>query len=116
MPLTKYFADLEKKLKTLGPIILKNPRRNTSTIVETTKDSIIYIRGKSRITLKKDLIIDAYKKYKGKTVSTTDLKRFNKSFKLKPCNATFFLMLMREFFRIPIKGRGVRGKPFYICL
>lgn len=67
-----------------------------------------------------DFIIEAFKYFRGKGKVTVNMvEEFrDKIYKGKQprahCNYMFFLMIISKLFKIPFKGSGVRGDPFYI--
>ena len=118
--LQPFFDHLKRVLKTNGNIVLKNPKSGTSTITAIDKNVVHYTRGSSPFSLEIAIIEKAYQNFNGKKCTTDDLAKFNKVFTDKNgnahCGCTFFLMLMREFFGVPILGKGVKGNPFYVDL
>lgn len=100
--------------------VLQNPGKGTSTIISFTETAIRYLRGNSVIPLRYEAIESAYAEFKGKRVSASDLKNFDREFSAERhhCNAIFFLMLMNQcgLAKDGIQGEGVAGKPFYINL
>ena len=112
----KKLNGLKKELKLKGKIVLTNPKSGTSTITQITKNSIRYTRGKSNIYLSVDLIEKTVKEFCGKKCSTADLKVFDKRYKQKPCNATFFIMLMNKLCCVSIYGKGTAKEPYYVIL
>lgn len=99
--------------------ILDNPRRGTSIILNIDEEKIRFQRGSSPITYRIEDIGSAFEHFKGKKVSTSDLRKFDaRVYDNKPCRATFFLMLMCrcQLTKNGIKGNGCPGNPFYVEL
>lgn len=101
-------------------MIFKNPGGGTSQIVMVTGDKITYKRGNSNISLSLQDIDDAYYKFKSKQCTSSELKNFRKKvFSSKDnghsCNCTFLFSLLGYLdLCTDIKGKGVRGNPFYV--
>ncbi len=95
-----------------------NPKKGTSKIISITSDKITYRRINSSISLKIDIMYDAFIKFKGKKCSASDLEEFNDTFRKNvghTCNCSFFFIIMRELgLSSEIKGKGVVGNPFYV--
>ncbi len=81
-----------------------------------------YIRGKSTIYVSFKDLFDAFKHFRGARVTSSDLQQFRPwvfdSSAVKPghsCNCTFlFLVCERLGLSSRIRGRGVRGNPYYV--
>lgn len=103
-------------------MVFENPGKGISTVISCTDTSIYYKRGNSKIQIKYNDIIDAYKQFVGKTVSTKDFKIFNpKVFDTKngghDCNCTFLFLVLKEMGCIlKIEGAGRRNSPFYAII
>lgn len=103
-------------------LVLENPGGGTSTILECSQSFIKYRRGKSTIRVEFKDLYSAYTVYKGRRVSSSDLKQFAPSVfdsRAKPaghsCNATLLFILLRESaLSGDIGGGGVRGNPFFV--
>ncbi len=103
--------------------IMPNPQRGVSIIVAITPDKIVYRRGKSEINYPFSAMRQTYQAFKGKTVSTGDLRKFLPEIYTSQksghsCNAPFFLMVMTAcgLTNGPIQGRGHAFYPYYIEL
>lgn len=102
-------------------MVFENPGGGTSTVVNVTDTYISYKRKNSNMKLNISEIEAIYDIYKGKEVTSTELKKYkSKVFSSDDgghsCNCTFlFLVLEKLGYTIgSIKGRGKRGNPFYI--
>lgn len=83
-----------------------------SKIVSKNENSICFLRGKSKIYLKFDDINVAYENFKGKEISSKDLKEFNASvFNNKSCRATFFMQVL---YRIGLAEITSRTAPYKV--
>lgn len=103
--------------------MLTNPQRGFSVIVSISPDKIVYRRGRSEISYKFSAITETYEAFKGKIVSTSDLRTFlpevyNSQKSGHSCNAVFFCMLMVACGLTdgPIQGKGHAFYPYYIVL
>jgi len=100
-------------------LVLENPGRGSSTIVRCTATHITYLRGKCSICVNIRNLYEAYWRFVGTTVKTSDLKRFapavfDSSANGHNCNATFLLMVLKEIgLASAIEGSGRRGDPFF---
>lgn len=112
------------KLKVPAGIVLKNPCKETSTVLSYTDKGIYYRRGKSRIFLTFEDCYETFDQFKDQRVTTLDLKVFRPhiydSKAEKPghsCNCTMvFLLFKKAGLASIIQGKGVRGNPFYLEL
>jgi hypothetical protein len=102
--------------------VIQNPGGGTSTIVGFSGTHISYRRGSSTITVAFDDLYEAYSRFTGREVSSTELrKRWPSVFDstARPaghsCNCTFLFRVLEalELSR-PIRGAGVRGNPFSV--
>lgn len=103
-----------------GNTVLKNPGGGLSTIKSYHKERISYIRGKSVIYISYRIMYDTFQKFMGCEITSSELKKYEpKVFDSKKgghsCNCTFFFMLLRRMGVVTtIKGRGVKGDPYYV--
>lgn len=103
-------------------MVFNNPKKGTTTIIEVTSEYIKYRRKNSDIKVKLNDLDRAYKKFCGYLCSSNDLKDFNKYvFSTKDnghdCNCTFFFIILQYLkLSTKIKGKGVRGQPFYVYI
>lgn len=102
-------------------LVFKNPGKGISEIVSISDLGIYYRRGNSKMLIKYHDIEKVYKEFKGKTMSTKDLKEFDpKVFESKngghSCNCTVLFLIFKECGLIngDIFGSGKRGNPFHI--
>lgn len=102
-----------------------NPGGGTSRIERITRTAITYRRGKSPITVRWSGLYRAYSHFKGKRVSSTDLRKFAPAVfdsNARPaghsCNCTFFFHLIEKMGLAEggLRGRGVNGDPFALML
>ena len=104
--------------------VLKNPGGGTSEIVSYKADSVVYRRGKSKISAPLWSFFDAYAKYCGAAVSSTDLRASMPAVfdsRARPaghsCNSTFlFVALIKMGLARALVGRGTRANPYSISL
>jgi hypothetical protein len=102
--------------------ILQNPGGGDSTIVSYTLTQLIYRRGNSKIYISIADLFKAYKEFSGKTVSSTDLKKyapkiFDSTKSGHSCNCTLFFMALKAMGVITrIEGAGKSGNPFRVKL
>ena len=102
--------------------VVKNPGGGTSEIVSYPDEKIAYLRGKSRIYASLPDFYRAYEHFRGKHVSSSDLKDYAPEIfdsSARPaghsCNCTMLMMILHHLGMAgPIQGNGVRGKPYYI--
>jgi len=102
--------------------VLNNPSKGTSVVKSYTEKNIYYVRGISTISVGYSELYDAYRHFKGKVVSASDLKRYNPhvfdSQGKQPghsCNCTFLFLILGELGLIDgVHGQGVRGNPYYV--
>ena len=87
--------------------------------------TIMYRRGNSRIRVQLADLYRAYNRFKGRKVSSIDLRRFAPSVfdsTARPaghsCNCTFLFHLLQrlELTVGLLDGRGVRGSPFSVVI
>lgn len=101
--------------------VFENPGGGVTEVVRVTELGIYYKRGNSKMLIKYGDIEKTYLEFKGKTVSTEDLRFFNsKVFDSKKgghsCNCTVFFLILEECGLINdvILGNGKCGNPFYV--
>ena len=96
---------------------------NHTTISENDGESIIYLRGESKIKISILELWNTYDyliKQELKNISSIQLCKYRPDiFDSKQnghsCNCTFFYIVLKEIGLIlKIDGKGVRGNPFYI--
>ena len=120
MTYEEFFSKVKSSLS-IGKV-LPNPGGGTSKILSITEANITYQRGLSPISISVKTLYDLYKKYSGKTVSSTDLKAylpkiFDQKYNGHPCNCTFFFMVLKEIGVVQrIRGEGKAYHPFYVDL
>lgn len=102
-----------------------NPGGGISRIERINRESVTYRRGNSPITVRLTNLYKAYKHFRGKEVSSSDLRRFAPAVfnsQARPaghsCNCTFFFHLVEKMGSAEggLRGRGVNGDPFYLRL
>src|SRR5512137_2714428 len=83
IPAAERFNDMEyrqfyQKLKAVLPegTILENPGSGTTTIMTYTDSSLVYKRGNSSISVAITNLFQAYKEFRGRDVSSIDLRKF----------------------------------------
>ncbi|CAN7692470.1 hypothetical protein [Duganella sp. LjRoot269] len=104
--------------------IFQNPGGGTSEVLSIRNDKVRYKRGDSTITISIEDLFSAFAAFRGKEMSSSELKAFSPSVfdsEARPaghnCNATFlFLVLLRMAVVTEIKGQGVRGEPFFVMI
>jgi hypothetical protein len=115
------FVSTIRNLVPVGTVFI-NPGGGTSEILKITEHAMTYRRGHSRMSISFENLFKAYLSFRGKQVSTSDLKLFKPSIfdsQARPaghsCHGTFlFLLLLHLGFTDKINGHGVRGDPFFI--
>lgn len=113
-------------VKTAFPVgtVIDNPGSGTSKIVGYSGTDIFYVRGSSRIAVTFTDLHETYSAFRGKHVSSSDLRSFRPSvFDLaaRPaghsCNCTFLFCILKELnLSGPISGSGVRGDPYAVVV
>lgn len=101
-----------------------NPGGGTSMLNNISVKGISYVRGNTTIYVSFDSLYSAYDNFKGRRVSSTDLRAFAPSVfdsAAQPaghsCNCTFFFQLLNRIgLSGPVQGRGVRGNPYSVVL
>jgi len=118
------FIDLANDILFEGSV-LENPGGGSSRIEGINREKVTYRRGNSLITVRWLDLYNAYKHFKGKQASSTDLRKFAPAVfdsNARPaghsCNCTFFFLLMIKmgFADGDLRGRGVSGSPFALKL
>ena len=117
------FVQLLKSSVPVGSV-LDNPGGGTSKIIEYSQSFISYRRGRSTIRVSYESIFKAYTTFKGRRVSSSDLKALAPSVfdsAARPaghsCNATLLFLLLRELgLSSNIGGSGVKGSPYYVAI
>jgi hypothetical protein len=115
---------LVKELKQNLPVgtVLDNPKEGTgnSKVIKYRGDDIIYRRADTEFPLDLMVVAETYEDFKGRTVTTSDLGKYNPSVYGESghgCNKTFFMMIMKKMgLTKTISGSGVPGDPFRIQL
>lgn len=104
-------------------MLFENPGGGTSRVIDiTSSDFIVYQRKASKIRVNIIELYKVYTYYKGKNVSSSDLKSFKPNiFSTKEnghdCNCSLiFLILNKIGLASEILGRGKRGDPFYVFI
>ena len=120
MDLTSFSADLRRRLP--PGTVLPNPGRGTTTIIWSDDDRLCYQRGSARFYVALSDLFDALRAFRGRDVTTTDLKRqspgvFDSARGGHNCHATV-LFLIAQSLKLAgeVWGRGHRGSPFGITL
>jgi hypothetical protein len=102
--------------------VLKNPGRGTTKIISDPGSVLTFRRANSRFRVHISDLHRAYLTFKGKRVSTANLKAFapevfNTKENGHDCNCTtLFLLLNGMGLSTSIMGRGVRGDPFWVTM
>lgn len=104
--------------------VIENPGGGTSTISRYSDASVSYVRGQSTIAVGFSELYEAYSKFKGKQVTSTELRAFNPSVfdsDARPaghsCNCTFLFSVLEKLkLSSPIRGSGIRGKPYAVTV
>ena len=101
--------------------IPQNPGGGISTVISSNNGKVRYKRGQSTYSVSVEALFAAYSSFKGRRVSSTDLKRFAPAIfdsAARPaghsCNCTFLFLALREMqLSSGIKGTGLAGSPFF---
>jgi hypothetical protein len=102
--------------------VVQNPGGGTSLIVVSNNIKISYQRRKSTMSVKLVDLFEAYKKFQGVRLSSSDLKIFKPAIfnsAARPaghsCNCTILFRVLEGLQLCePITGAGVRGNPFSV--
>lgn len=102
--------------------VIQNPGGGVSEVLSNRNGVVSYRRGSSTISVSTKSLFDAFAEFRGKRMSSTELKScwpsvFDST--ARPaghsCNATFlFLALEKMGIVHEIRGKGVRGNPFLV--
>ena len=113
-------------LKSSVPVgaVLDNPGGGTSKIIDYSQSFVTYHRGRSAIRVSYESLFKAYAAFKGRQVSSSDLKQFDPSVfdsAARPaghsCNATFLFLVLGELgMSSEISGSGVNGGPYFVAI
>jgi len=120
MDLNEFKTQVQKRIP-VG-LSLDNPGGGTSKITGYSNGKISYVRGASKMYVALNDLHAAYSKFKGQKTASNDLKSYAPHIfdsNARPaghsCNCTLlFLILGRLNLASNIKGKGVRGNPFYV--
>ena len=101
-----------------------NPRRGETVILDVNEERLVYRRGRSQIRVRVQELHRAYGYFRGRRMSSSDLRRFAPSvFDSAPangprghsCNCTVFFQLLGTLGCAgPIEGAGVAGDPYAV--
>lgn len=102
--------------------VFQNPGGGVSEVLSNNNGKVSFRRGSSTISVSKKSLFDAFAHFRGKTMSSAELKSLWPSIfdsSARPaghsCNATFlFLALDKMGVASSIQGKGVRGNPFFV--
>ena len=118
------FETFKATLQSVVPVgtVLQNPGGGTSEILTVSDEVISYRRGNSIIYVSLQNLFDAYWNFRGRAMSSTELRIFRPSVfdsSARPaghsCNCTFlFLVLQRLGVVNAIEGKGISGNPFFV--
>ncbi len=103
-------------------LVMKNPGVGTSTVMWCDGKRICYKRGDSRLYIDLSELYNAYVQFRGRTVSTNDLKAmapavFDSSQDGHNCHCTFFFMALQQMGLVDqVCGEGRPGDPFGVSL
>ncbi len=99
---------------------IPNLKKGTTTISNYNKTQVIYCRKNSKIWVNFSDLLDAYNHFKGKCVSTSDLRDFRPEIYSSKdgghdCNCTFLFQFLLAAKKVDdIHGRGVAHDPFWV--
>ena len=110
------------KLRETIPIgtVIENPGGGTSEVTGFTDERVSYVRGSSTISVKVVDLHSAYESFRGKRVTSSELKELNPTVfdsSARPaghsCNCTLlFVVLEQAGLASNLAGSGVRGDPY----
>lgn len=120
MDLDAFIAGI-KRVFPVGAVI-DNPGGGTSTIVGFSETHVSYKRGRSTIAVAFADLYEAYSRFRGRELSSTELRKLWPSVfdsAARPaghsCNCTFLFRLLEELqLSGPMSGSGVRGNPYSV--
>lgn len=114
-------------LSAIGAVVVpgdtfENPGGGTSRVVTIDSHAVSYIRGNSTFSVALSDLHDAYERFRGQRVSSSDLRAHKPAVfdsKARPaghsCNCTFlFSLLQAADLAGPLLGSGVRGDPYAV--
>jgi hypothetical protein len=120
------FSTFTRQMQAAIPVgtILDNPGGGTSEILSYSSEGVSYRRGRSTIYVSLRDLYEGYAKFRGRRVSSLDLKVVAPSVfdsQARPaghsCNCTFLFLALQEMGLVTnIYGRGVRGDPYFVDL
>ena len=115
------FNQFVQKLKAALPpgIKLSNPRKGITTIISYTNGNLKYKRGETTFYVAILTFYEAFQKYKGRRVSSNDLKQFAPNVFARErghsCNCSMFFLALQSIGIIDkINGSGNPGDPFWV--
>lgn len=117
----KQFTESIKSNIPIG-VLISNPGGGTSKIISYSDETIIYQRGKSKISVSFEELYKAYSKFRGQKVYTTHLRDYApETFDSKrgghSCNTTFLFSILNLInLASEIKGDGKANHPFYVSI
>lgn len=101
---------------------IANPGGGDTTIVSYTSTQMAYKRGKSIMRVSIVDLYDTYQKYRGKTVTTNDLRGYaphiyDSKESGHSCNCTVLFMALKAMGIVTrIRGEGAAGNPFWVAI
>jgi hypothetical protein len=102
--------------------VFQNPGGGTSNVLSVNNSKVRYKRGASTMAVSLQNLFDAYTAFRGLRMSSSELKEFSPATfdsKARPaghsCNATFFFLALQKMEIVTaIRGKGVRGTPYFV--
>jgi hypothetical protein len=101
--------------------VFENPGGGISKVVSVTNEKNANIRGTSRIYLPIQSFLDVCAKFESRKCISNDLKKyqpriFDSNHSGHGCNCTFLFCIAEKLKLLDggIKGKGVRGNPFFV--
>jgi hypothetical protein len=120
------FTVFQQTMKSRVPpdTILVNLGGGNTTVLKYDTGAVVYKRGKSRFRVALADLYEAYAKFYGTRLTSSDLRKFKPSVfdSSAPhfghsCNCTLLFMLLKEMGVVnQVYGTGVRGDPFSVAL
>lgn len=101
-------------------IVLNNPGGGTSTVMWCDGERLCYKRGESRLYISLAHLHDAFRRFRGRSVTTNDLKElapevYDSNRNGHSCHCTFFFMALKQMGVIDrVRGAGRAGNPFRV--